>query len=275
MRLVYDGLMAAPFLRLNDDRFPPGWVMYPHAHSFIQLIYVVAGRGVHVLDGEQAFGPGDIIIIAPGARHRWRAGQRSWLELIDVGLDPNEPRHRSLIEPLVEAGRAAPAGVLHETVPLRPLAEAIRLALSERAAFADIRIHGLLWQLLADVGRASRERRGHEQRSASPDEVIDALERFIAAHHGRHLTLGDLAAAVHVSPKHLCRIVSRSRGVSPMRLLSAARMHRAGDLLGSSDAPIAEVAAAVGLPDARHFSRLFKAAFGQTPAAYRTDAGPA
>ena len=85
-RLVNDHLLSWPLVRVDDDLFPPGWVMAPHAHHFLQIIYVVSGRGIHHHEGSHSFGPGDILVIEPGAAHGWTNGRCGWLNLIDIGI---------------------------------------------------------------------------------------------------------------------------------------------------------------------------------------------
>ncbi|HVC38980.1 MAG TPA: AraC family transcriptional regulator [Candidatus Dormibacteraeota bacterium] len=82
-------------------------------------------------------------------------------------------------------------------------------------------------------------------------------------------SLGDLAARAGVSQRGLQRNFLREAGVSPMwvvrryRLLEAAETVRAGGRVSWAD-----VAAHLGYSDQAHLIRDFRAAVGQTPAAY-------
>jgi two-component system response regulator YesN len=58
-------------------------------------------------------------------------------------------------------------------------------------------------------------------------------------------------------------------GTSPERFLSQVRVEKAKDLLENSFLSVKEVSTEVGVSDAAHFSRSFKAACGVTPAQYR------
>jgi AraC-like DNA-binding protein len=46
-------------------------------------------------------------------------------------------------------------------------------------------------------------------------------------------------------------------------------MDRAAELLRTSEQPISEICAQVGIPDAQYFSRVFKTFYGTTPSVYR------
>lgn len=60
-------------------------------------------------------------------------------------------------------------------------------------------------------------------------------------------------------------------GTSPERFLSQVRLEKAKKLLESTFLSVKEVMAEVGVSDAGHFSRSFKAAYGTTPAKWREE----
>ena len=59
--------------------------------------------------------------------------------------------------------------------------------------------------------------------------------------------------------------------VPPMAHVKSVRMKKAQALLGQKQLGIAEIGAAVGLPDIFHFSKAFKQTFGVSPSQYRRD----
>jgi AraC-like DNA-binding protein len=88
--------------------------------------------------------------------------------------------------------------------------------------------------------------------------------------------LGDLSTAAGLGPRTLQRMFLHYAGVSPTwvirryRLLEAAEAVRNGERVSW-----AEVAADLGYADQAHLTRDFRAATGQTPAAYASSVGPA
>jgi transcriptional regulator GlxA family with amidase domain len=58
-------------------------------------------------------------------------------------------------------------------------------------------------------------------------------------------------------------------GTSPERFLAKVRLEKAKGLLEKSFLSVKEIMAEVGIADAGHFSRSFKAAYGLTPAKWR------
>lgn len=72
-----------------------------------------------------------------------------------------------------------------------------------------------------------------------------------------------------VSPSQLNRLFRRYVGTSPQKHLTATRLQRAFHLLLTTESTIAFIARSVGFESLSHFTRLFHAHFGETPARYR------
>lgn len=83
--------------------------------------------------------------------------------------------------------------------------------------------------------------------------------------HFEPFTLDDLAAAAHVSTKHLCRVFSKELGFSPMKACRLMQFQLAIPLLARSNRTIKEIAERCGFPDQLYFSRAFSQAFGHSP----------
>jgi AraC-like DNA-binding protein len=116
-----------------------------------------------------------------------------------------------------------------------------------------------------------------EAETALPPEtyhhaLLLRIRAFIQQRLGdRALTPSTIAAAHHISTRHLHRLF-HEQGDTVAGWIRAQRLERcrrelADPLLGSR--PIHVIAARWGFIDAAHFNRVFRAAYGQSPAAYR------
>ena len=103
-----------------------------------------------------------------------------------------------------------------------------------------------------------------------PRAVAEAVQ-FIHGNYANEVSLGDMAAAVHLSPFHLARLFKQVLGVSPHQYLIQVRVNSARSLLsaGSGERSLAEIAAAVGFADQSHLTRHFKRITGITPRQFR------
>jgi transcriptional regulator GlxA family with amidase domain len=101
------------------------------------------------------------------------------------------------------------------------------------------------------------------------DERVQEAERYVQANFREPLTSDAIANHVAMSPRTLLRRFKAATGRLPGAYLQAVRMETAKAILESDDAPIQQVATAVGYDDAAHFRELFKRSTGMTPAEYR------
>jgi AraC-like DNA-binding protein len=87
---------------------------------------------------------------------------------------------------------------------------------------------------------------------------------------GRKWSVDALAREACCSPSVLDQRFRSLLGMAPIRYLADWRIHVAGDLLRSSDLPVAVVARRVGYDAEEAFSRAFKRARGEAPSLWRT-----
>lgn len=95
------------------------------------------------------------------------------------------------------------------------------------------------------------------------------LDALAAGDDLRLLTAAGLAREVRLSPCHFSRMFSITRGVTPGRWLTRARVDRARTLLNEDGLTISEVARRVGYRGAPQLTRAFRRHYGVCPSRYR------
>ncbi|GAA0404292.1 helix-turn-helix domain-containing protein [Streptomyces luteireticuli] len=96
------------------------------------------------------------------------------------------------------------------------------------------------------------------------DVLVWALERL-----HEPLTVTDLARRAHMSPRNLGRHFLAVTGSTPLQWLLTQRLHRAQELLESTDESVDQIADRVGMGTATTLRRHFNRAFGVPPDTYR------
>ena len=101
------------------------------------------------------------------------------------------------------------------------------------------------------------------------NKVIEAL-----AWYRVNLTLGpnieEVAQAVHLSSTHLRRLFHKAQGTSPQEAFTHVQFERAKELMLDQGFSLERIAENAGFGSASAFSRAFKAEFGVSPKAYRS-----
>lgn len=101
-------------------------------------------------------------------------------------------------------------------------------------------------------------------------KLVHRAKLTLAEDPGRRWTLGQIAAAVGVSPVYLAQVFSKVEGVSLYRYQLELRMAGALHLLRECD-DLTELALACGFSSHSHFTHAFRKHFGRTPSAVQSE----
>ncbi len=224
-----------------------------HAHPEHRLVIVLQGE-FEEFSGRASYvaTPGTAIHRWPGQLHRDAyAGSGCYLRttfddrLIEaVGMPANAHRTAMARSPL-----------FRETA--RRVIEELRWS----DAWTPLVVHGLLFELLASVGRASG-------RDHYPSWIDQAVELLIDESSARW-TIATLAARLRVDPAEVARSFRRHVGTGVAEFARSRRLDAARDLLAHGDGSVADVALATGFYDQSHLDRAFRRAFATTPSEFR------
>jgi len=99
------------------------------------------------------------------------------------------------------------------------------------------------------------------------------VRAFIDGNLHRAIHIRDLSAIARRSPAHFSRKFKLAVGESPHAYVVRRRLERACHLMMTSAEPLSEIALSVGFSDQAHLCRLFRQAFGQSPAHWRRERG--
>ena len=251
-----------------------------HRHTFFEICLVGAwGRGLFTVAGEAiSIGPGDLFIARPGVVHRIQNQASPEMELFWVAFDWRAPsesakaRNSNSPTDLYRALADSPVTIARDDGLILGLWQNLRLlAEGPEHAGKDAQLASLERALLLQI--AARGAGGAAPSAPMPAPTPHRLARlgarYIHDNLARRLTVAEVAAHLHLSPRHFGRLFAEFAGVAPATYIETARMDRARHLLRVSDAPIKAVAIAVGYPDVHHFTRAFSRNCGIAPAAFR------
>ena len=99
------------------------------------------------------------------------------------------------------------------------------------------------------------------------------VRAYIDGNLHRTIHIRDLSAVARRSPAHFSRKFKLAVGESPHAYVVRRRLERACHLMMTSATSLSEIALSVGFSDQAHLCRLFRQAFGQSPANWRRERG--
>ncbi len=286
-----------PRLPLSVRKHSVDYLVASHRHEFQEVVYVVRGQARHVTDlldeslthvirsATVTLLPGDCFVVSPDERHAFLepeglvvyniiftpellVGEGRWLASVP-GLDDF-----LFLEPLFRR-EAEHAPKLHLDVGERTAALACIEAMERETATCqpgyELAARARLLELLVHLGRAWS--RSQDERpapiAAGQRDAVACATAFMEERYSDDLSLRAIADAAYLSPHHFSELFKKRTGLSPWEYLGKLRIERAQELLRTSDAPITEVAMAVGFSDSSYFARVFKTQTGLTPRDWR------
>ena len=104
---------------------------------------------------------------------------------------------------------------------------------------------------------------------ASVDAGLGPVLTWALDHLDQPLTVADLARRMNMSSRNLTRHFVATTGTTPLQWLLAQRIHRAQELLESSDVGLDRIADLTGMGTATSLRRHFHRKLGVPPATYR------
>jgi transcriptional regulator GlxA family with amidase domain len=87
--------------------------------------------------------------------------------------------------------------------------------------------------------------------------------------------ISELADRLDISSRQLERLFQASLGVGPTTYYRTLRLRYARWLLTNSERTVTDIALETGFSDCAHFSRQFRAKYGESPTNLRAGRGPA
>src|ERR1700742_12616 len=100
---------------------------------------------------------------------------------------------------------------------------------------------------------------------------VGRVRAYIDSNLHRTIHIRDLSAVARRSPAHFSRKFKLAVGESPHAHVVRRRLEKACHLMMISAEPLSEIALSVGFSDQAHLCRLFRQAFGQSPASWRRE----
>ena len=258
--------MRRGFVVFGEVVYLPGGICGPRVQHDYQLVILHRGEiDLHLDRRRIKIAPGQGILLTPELREHFCFScdfetHHSWCS-IDPDAIPQKLRR------LLKSVSAIPAPIDSRIGSLMELGKTTLFEGQDNSVL-EVTFH-----LSLGVALVSGFALGIQARMSAPkpgDQALVRVEQFISNEFGRRLTLSDLAKAAGVSPQYLLKLFRLQRGYTPTRYLYERRLNVAADQLTHTGLSIKEIALYCGFANEFHFSRKFKATYGESPRSWRS-----
>ena len=252
-----------------------------HSHGFDELVIILKGTAMHVIDGQEfPVKSGDVFVIAENNMHQYQ--DMHGLALANILFDPAAlmmeqwdiralPGFHALfsLEPAFRSQHNFQSRLQLSGRQLRRVNEMIHALTKEtemRNPGYRVMAKGLFMQLAVYLSRGYSDEPSAE--SVDLLRLGDAIAH-IETHYAEKISLEELAEKSHLSKRHFLRIFHDCVGRSPIDHLMHVRIQKATELLRHTNRTITDIAFDCGFSDSNYFTRCFRKTLDQTPKVYR------
>ncbi|MBQ2793432.1 MAG: helix-turn-helix transcriptional regulator [Clostridia bacterium] len=104
---------------------------------------------------------------------------------------------------------------------------------------------------------------------ALPTRMVTALDAYIRENIGEEISNTEIGAIFGYHPFYVSKMLKDKKGITLRQYIISYRLKLACEMLRYTAKSINEIAEECGFTDASYFTKTFKAAYGETPKAYR------
>ena len=245
-----------------------GWHEEPHAHDFLELVFVLDGCGTVTVEGEERdIKRGDILVYNAGAVHFEKSDEEDPLEIRCAAynrLQITDLPENWLLPP--DYGFLFPSGGMYPV--FCDCFEKLLREFERKDRFYTEIAQNEARTLLMHLFRLINET-GNIAPLLSKSRILEIAVTYIDEHYTEPLLLDNIAQVCHTDKYYLSHLFSRERGMSVGKYILQKRLDEAKRLLKETEMPVKNVAETAGFGDAGYFCRVFKRECGCTPLSYR------
>lgn len=99
--------------------------------------------------------------------------------------------------------------------------------------------------------------------------ILKSMVEYIHENYNHKITLGNIAAAGHISKRTSENLFLEYQNKTPIEFLTDYRLRKGIELMKNTDMTILEISLAVGFSSGSYFAETFKNVFGKSPTEYR------
>lgn len=257
-----------------------------HTHAFIEICFISSGNGWHLLNDQICrCRPGDLFVIDTGDAHTWIADNDTRMTIYNLifrpaFFDPALKGHTALADAAdsfliggLHAGTPAKSIGIHfdknEIPSVLSLYDSMLTEYERRDAGFIEYIRACAVQLLVSIFRKQISSASATDAIQSSAPSLAPVFDYINMHFAEDISLNQLSALVYLSPSYFSRVFKLYTGYTMTEYIQRVRMYNARTQLQNTNLSVAEIAAANGYSDPKHFTRIFRRILGMSPTQFR------
>jgi AraC family transcriptional regulator, L-rhamnose operon regulatory protein RhaS len=256
-----------------------------HRHNYFELIYILEGRGIHVINDNQfPYGKGDMFLLTPVDSHTFLSHEKSAFCVIDFTesffgrntlINRDKPAESYFFKQLEYIFQNA---ILFKGyIPMNEEDKLFSKILVQRLIaewdiqvfFGEIVLQNIVFLLLNIIARYGKESitsfKGRPPNVAY--EIVNYIQQNI--YDNNLVSIKNIAGNFNLSKDYVSAYFKKHTGTPVKQFILDYKLELAKTRLLYSQFTISEIASELGFTDESHLNRVFKKQLGMTAKQYR------
>jgi len=264
----------------NNGTFPP------HRHLLFEMMYVLKGTGIHMLNNERhEYVAHQLFIVTPGAGHGFEATEETTVCTIsfnEVFFSPNKSYTNGEVdfselfkklEVIYYNLSAQQKGIMfgREKELVTCIIQQLIEENERKQMFYSVFIQNLMFLLFSLTARKLQSDNINTTVANSTSRLVLDVINYIQYHiyKRKQLPLHQLAKTFGKSKESLLRCFKSATGKTIKEFIIEYKLSLVRSRLLFSDMPVSEIAGELDFTDESHLNKMFKAKLKITPARFR------
>ena len=247
-----------------------------------RLLYCCKGSGKIYVDGSEIeIDEGTLLIWKPGVEYRYITENGNNMRFIALNFDflydnsnqitPVPPQRveefdeDKVMQNIFFSDCAVfnKPVVVHNVASFYQKLSEIEREFRTKSLFYEIRISGILMQILGETAAHDLYKSRHEHK------LVKSVSEYMRENVEKELTNKSLGKIFGYHPNYINQLFVRCTGMSLHKYLGEVRMSKAMELLQNTNMSVNEICNECGFADLPHFSKAFKKETGYPPSKFR------
>ena len=254
-------------------------VKYPHRHDFFEVLYLLKGSGLHVIDANKyEIKPPCVFFMSPGQAHKLELSNDIegfiFIFTADFYL-LNRSNQNTLIEfPFFYTiHQDNPPLLLESESDIRFLESLFRQGVAEirDAGESNTEMLRSILDLILTTCGARYQVIENLLNKGKGQILVKRFFHLVEENHQKNLSMSDYSGMIGVTPNHLTQTVKLLTGKTSSQIIKAKQLLEIKRLLVHTNLSVSEIANQLNFEDQSYFTKFFKRETGFTPIQFRSD----
>ena len=243
---------TARLLNIASSRYGGDWHSVPHRHNYMELFYIVGGKGQFLIEDQlHPVDASNLVIINPNVPHTEVSLNAQPLEYIVLGIEGIEIAAGEDFN-----GKYNILDYFESAEVSSCLRNILREMEQKNAGYKDI-CQAYMEILLIRLMRTMDLSTTTTPQSVVGNRQCAAVKRYIDVHFKEALTLESLAGEAHMNKFYLSHTFKKEYGISPINYMISKRIEESKYLLSETDLSLSQISQLLGFSSPSYFSQVF------------------